>query len=220
VIHKALEAGDTVLLEGAQGTLLDIDHGTYPFVTRSNAVGGGGCTGTGIGPVRISRMTGVTKAYCTRVGSGPFPTEAEEDAATRLRDRGGEYGATTGRPRRCGWLDLVALKHAVRVNGLTGIALTKLDVLSGEKDLPVCVAYSHEGRRDEDFKGGYSYLENVKPVFQKFAGWQEDISRCDTWESLPEEARKYVTFIEEQTGVPVVFIGVGAKREQMIRRGL
>lgn len=220
VIHRALDAGETVLLEGAQGTLLDIDHGTYPFVTSSNAIGGGGCAGAGIGPVRISRMTGVTKAYCTRVGAGPFPTEAKEEASDRLRDRGGEYGATTGRPRRCGWLDLVALKHAVRVNGLTGIALTKLDVLSGEKTLPVCVAYSHEGHREENFRGGYSYLEKVKPIYREFPGWDKDISACDTWDSLPEAARNYVSFIEGETGVPVVFIGVGAKREQMVRRGL
>lgn len=220
VVQKALESGDTILLEGAQGTLLDIDHGTYPFVTSSNAVGGGGCTGAGIGPVRITRVTGVAKAYCTRVGAGPFPTEADEESGNRLRERGGEYGATTGRPRRCGWLDLVALKHAVRVNGLTGIALTKLDVLSGEKVLPVCLAYSHEGRRVEDFSGGYAFLEHVKPVYREFPGWEDDISSCHTWESLPDEAKKYVSFIEETTGVPVVFIGVGAKREQMIRRGL
>ena len=220
VIYRAIEAGDTVLLEGAQGTLLDVDHGTYPYVTSSNAVGGGGCTGAGIGPVQITRMTGVAKAYCTRVGSGPFPTEADEESANRLRERGGEYGATTGRPRRCGWLDLVALKHAVRVNGLTGIALTKLDVLSGEKKLPVCVAYSHEGQRVEDFKGSYSFMEKVKPVYKEFEGWEEDTSNCKNFDSLPEQARKYVEFIEKETEVPVVFIGVGPKREQMIRRGL
>ena len=219
-IEKALQQGKTVLLEGAQGTLLDIDHGTYPYVTSSNATIGGGLTGLGIGPSSISNVIGVAKAYCTRVGAGPFPTEADEETSNLLRERGGEYGATTGRPRRCGWLDLVALRYAVRVNGITMLALTKLDVLSGLDKIYVCTSYVSDEGKTDNFSGGSIFLEKVKPIYEELPGWPEDIGDCRTFESLPKRARMYVEFIEEKVGVPITLIGVGPEREQAIRRGI
>jgi len=219
-IEKALQQGKTVLLEGAQGALLDIDHGTYPYVTSSNATIGGGLTGLGIGPSSISNVIGVAKAYCTRVGAGPFPTEAGEETANLLRERGGEYGATTGRPRRCGWLDLVALRYAVRVNGITMLALTKLDVLSGLDKIHVCTSYISDEGKTENFSGSSTFLEKVKPIYEELPGWPEDIGDCRTFESLPKEARMYVEFIEEKVGIPITLIGVGPEREQAIRRGI
>jgi len=219
-IEKALQQGKTVLLEGAQGTLLDIDHGTYPYVTSSNATIGGGLTGLGIGPSSISNVIGVAKAYCTRVGAGPFPTEADEETSNLLRERGGEYGATTGRPRRCGWLDLVALRYAVRVNGITMLALTKLDVLSGLDKIYVCTSYVSDEGKTDNFSGGSIFLEKVKPIYEELPGWPEDIGDCRTFESLPKRARMYVEFIEEKVGIPITLIGVGPEREQAIRRGI
>lgn len=219
-VERAREAGRTILLEGAQGTLLDVDHGTYPFVTSSHPVASGGCLGSGIGPSRVDRVIGIVKAYCTRVGDGPFPTEDFGAEGQGLRDRGHEYGATTGRPRRCGWLDMVALNHAVRVNGMTHIALTKLDVLGGEKEIRVCTAYGIDGEDRADFTTNTGLLSRVEPRYRTFPGWTEDISDCREFEELPKAAQDYVRAIEDMTGVPVVLIGVGPGREETISRGL
>ncbi|MDT8284079.1 MAG: adenylosuccinate synthase [Thermovirgaceae bacterium] len=219
-ISNAIESGSNVLLEGAQGTLLDLDHGTYPYVTSSSPVAGGGCVGAGLGPSIISRVTGVVKSYCTRVGEGPFPTEDTGEYGETLRARGAEFGATTGRPRRCGWLDLVALKYAVRVNGMHAMALTKLDVLSGFDKIPVCVAYSCDGKETEHFNGNLAFLESVQPIYKNLEGWKKDLGKCRSFEDLPAAAQDYVRFIENETGVPVVLIGVGPGREQSIIIGL
>ena len=218
VIDEALRDGKGVLFEGAQGTLLDIDHGTYPYVTSSSPVAGGGCVGLGVGPGAVSRVIGVLKAYCTRVGEGPFPSEESGELGVLLREKGAEYGATTGRPRRCGWMDLVALRYAVRVNGLSSIALTKLDVLTGIDRIPVCVAYDVEGKREVHFPGSMRAQRMAKPVFEQLEGWREDISRCRTFEELPLRARRYVEYIEAAAGVPVNLIGVGPGREETILR--
>lgn len=217
-VHKALEEGKGVLLEGAQGTLLDVDFGTYPYVTSSNPTAAGGCIGAGVGPTRINRVIGVVKAYCTRVGEGPFPTEDFGEQGERLRVTGGEFGATTGRPRRCGWLDMVALRYAVRINGLGVLALTKLDVLSGLEEIQVALEYSMEGKRYREFSPSASFLEKVEPVYTSLPGWKEDITACRSFEELPREARDYVRFIEEHSGVPVGLIGVGPGREETILR--
>ncbi len=217
-VHKALEEGKGVLLEGAQGTLLDVDFGTYPYVTSSNPTAAGGCIGSGVGPTRISRVIGVVKAYCTRVGEGPFPTEDLGEWGDYLRDKGGEFGATTGRPRRCGWLDMVALRYAVRINGLGVLALTKLDVLSGLEEIRVALEYSLEGKQYREFTPSASFLENVKPRYVSLPGWKEDISKCRSFEELPQEAQNYVKFIEEHAEVPVGLIGVGPGREETILR--
>ncbi len=217
IAWKALDAGRLVVLEGAQGALLDIDHGTYPFVTSSNTVAGAACGGAGIGPGSIDEVWGVAKAYSTRVGSGPFPTELHDAMGERIRDAGGEYGTTTGRPRRCGWLDLVALKYAVRINGLTGLVLTKLDVLTGIGPLPVATGYTGpEGARFESFPYHQSVLHRARGELVELAGWDEDISGARTVDDLPASARDYIDFIEDQLGIPVVTIGVGPGREQII----
>lgn len=219
-ICEALESGSNVLFEGAQGTLLDLDHGTYPFVTSSSPVAGGACVGAGLGPSLISKVTGVVKAYCTRVGEGPFPTEETGSTGEILRTRGAEFGATTGRPRRCGWLDLVALKYAVRVNGMHAAALTKLDVLSGFDMIPVCTGYECGGKKIPNFSGNLAFLESSRPVYREMPGWKKDIGNCRSFEELPEAARNYVRFIESEAGVPVVLIGVGPGREQSITLGI
>ncbi len=217
IAWKALDAGRLVVLEGAQGALLDIDHGTYPFVTSSNTVAGAACGGAGIGPGSIDEVWGIAKAYSTRVGSGPFPTELHDAMGERIRDAGGEYGTTTGRPRRCGWLDLVALKYAVRINGLTGLVLTKLDVLTGIGPLPVATGYTGpEGARFESFPYHQSVLHRARGELVELAGWDEDISGARTVDDLPASARDYIDFIEDQLGIPVVTIGVGPGREQII----
>ncbi len=218
-VHKALEKGKGVLLEGAQGTLLDVDFGTYPYVTSSNPTAAGGCIGAGVGPTRISRVIGVVKAYCTRVGEGPFPTEDFGEWGEYLRVKGGEFGATTGRPRRCGWLDMVALRYAVRINGLGVLALTKLDVLSGLEEIQVALEYSVDGTTCGEFTPSASFLESAEPLYTSLPGWKEDISGCRSFEELPQEAQNYVRFIEEQAGVPVGLIGVGPGREETILRG-
>ena len=216
VLHDALRAGDGVLLEGAQGTLLDLDHGTYPFVTSSNPVAGGALAGAGLGPKEVDRVIGVTKAYVTRVGSGPFPTEDTGETGDRMVERGQEFGTTTGRRRRCGWFDAVLLRYAARLNGLTEIFLTKLDVLSGLHRVRVCVAYQHEGRRYEDFPPHQSIFHRVEPLYEELEGWGEELSEARSLEALPPAARKYVALIEDLGGVPVRTISVGPARDQTV----
>jgi adenylosuccinate synthase len=218
LVGQALEAGKTVLCEGAQGLLLDLDHGTYPYVTSSSTIAGGAATGLGFGPQHISRVIGVAKAYTTRVGKGPFPTELLDEVGDQIRDVGNEYGTTTGRPRRCGWLDLVILRYAARINGLDELALTKLDVLSGLKKLRVAIAYEREGERIEHFPAefGVESLAQWEPIYEELPGWEEDITDVRRRADLPQQARNYVAHIEEWTGIPVTFIGVGPEREQAI----
>jgi adenylosuccinate synthase len=214
LVERAVRDKKNVLLEGAQGTLLDIDHGTYPFVTSSNATAGGACTGAGIGPTRIRAVIGLTKAYCTRVGSGPFPTELSDATGERLRKAGDEFGSVTGRPRRTGWLDLPALRYAVRVNGLDGLALTKLDVLTGHAELKVCTAYRDSSGRKRDFPhdGG----ELWTPVYETFAGFTEPLNDARALKELPMAARRYVEFIEKEAGCPIVLVSVGSRRDETI----
>jgi adenylosuccinate synthase len=218
VIDQSLRAGQSVLLEGAQGTLLDLDHGTYPFVTSSTTLAGGACAGAGIGPTRIDSVLGITKAYTTRVGGGPFPTEDSGPAGTHMGEVGQEFGATTGRKRRCGWLDLVVLRHAVRVNGITGLAVLKLDVLTGLDQIRVCVGYRVGDRVLRDFPARLSVLEQCEPVYHDFAGWSEPIDRCRTFEELPDAARDYIRWIEDELEVPADLIGVGPDREATVER--
>ncbi|MFZ5848690.1 MAG: adenylosuccinate synthase [Actinomycetota bacterium] len=216
VINDALDGGKTVLFEGAQGTLLDVDHGTYPFVTSSNAGSGGVCSGAGIGPTRIDRVIGVIKAYTTRVGSGPFPTELLDEDGERLRQIGGEFGVTTGRNRRCGWYDAVIARYAARVNGLTEFVLTKLDILGAWERIPVCVGYEIDGVRHDEMPMTQSEFFHAKPIYEFFEGWNEDISHCRTFEELPKNAQVYVKALEEMSGAPFWAIGVGPGREQTI----
>ena len=217
-IHSACKAGRNVMFEGAQGVHLDIDHGTYPFVTSSNTVASNAAAGSGIGPQMLNRIIGIAQAYVTRVGSGPFPTELDNTIGESLRTRGGEFGATTGRPRRCGWQDAVVLRESVLLNGLTDVALTKLDVLSGLDRINVCVAYEQNGRRIEGFPCCSEGLASVTPVYETLPGWKEDISGCRTWHSLPAAAKVYVERLEELMGVPVSIVSVGPDREQTIIR--
>jgi adenylosuccinate synthase len=217
LVDEALQAGKAVLFEGAQGTLLDLDHGTYPFVTSSNPVASGAATGIGIGPTRIDRVIGVTKAYVTRVGEGPLPSEIEGDEQVRVQELGGEFGTVTGRVRRCGWLDLVALRYAVRVNGITSLALTKLDVLSAFAELPVCVAYRlRDGSETPHFPAHQSDFHHARPVWQTLAGWEQPLDNASSRDELPEAAREYVEFVERELDVPVELVGVGAARERVL----
>jgi adenylosuccinate synthase len=217
IVWEALDSDGLVLFEGAQGTLLDIDHGTYPFVTSSNPIAGAACIGAGVGPKDIDEAWGITKAYVTRVGAGPFPTELDDEMGDRLRQAGGEFGTTTGRARRCGWLDLVALRYAVRLNGLTGLAITKLDVLTGIDPLPVATEYTGpEGARFAEFPYHQSILHKVTGSYTELPGWHEDISGIRNLEDLPQTARDYLAFIEDFLGVPIVLVGVGPGRDQMI----
>jgi adenylosuccinate synthase len=216
LLNRALDQGKNILLEGSQGTLLDVDHGTYPFVTSSNPTAGGACTGSGIGPTRISRVIGIIKAYTTRVGSGPFPTELFDDDGERLRSIGGEVGVTTGRARRCGWYDALIARYAVRVNGLTDLFLTKLDVLTGWEKIPVCVAYEVDGKRIEEFPASQSDFHHAKPIYEYLPGWSEDISAAKSLDQLPANARAYVKYLEEISGAPVSAVGVGQERDQTI----
>ena len=217
LVHEALEAGQNIMLEGAQATFLDLDHGTYPYVTSSNPTAGGACTGSGIGPRDIDRVVGIAKAYVTRVGAGPFPTEVEGDLAKALVGRGHEYGTNTGRRRRPGWLDLVMLRHAVRLNSVSEIALTKLDVLSDLDCVKVCVAYEHDGERLTHVPYHQSVLHRVRPIYEELPGWGEDISGATQVRDLPVVARDYVRLIAEYARVPVTFVGVGPGREQYVR---
>jgi len=216
LLNRALDQGKNILLEGSQGTLLDVDHGTYPFVTSSNPTAGGACTGSGIGPTRISRVIGIIKAYTTRVGSGPFPTELFDDDGEKLRSIGGEVGVTTGRARRCGWYDALIARYAVRVNGLTDLFLTKLDVLTGWEKIPVCVAYEVDGKRIEELPASQSDFHHAKPIYEYLPGWSEDISAAKTLDQLPANARAYVKYLEEISGAPVSAVGVGQERDQTI----
>ena len=216
VLNDALDAGSIVLLEGGQGTLLDVDHGTYPFVTSSNPTAGGACTGSGIGPTRVTRVIGILKAYTTRVGSGPFPTELLDEWGERLRSVGGEVGVTTGRPRRCGWFDAPIARYATRVNGLTDIFLTKLDVLTGIERIPVCVAYEIEGQRITELPMTQTDFHHAKPVYEELPGWTEDISGARSIEDLPANAQAYVRYLEELSGAPISAIGVGQDRDATI----
>ncbi|WP_197319680.1 adenylosuccinate synthase [Saccharomonospora sp. NB11] len=217
-LNKALERGETVLLEGSQGTLLDVDHGTYPYVTSSNPTAGGASAGSGIGPGRITTVLGILKAYTTRVGSGPFPTELLDEAGENLRKAGGEFGVTTGRSRRTGWFDAVIGRYAVRVNGITDYFLTKLDVLSGLDTVPVCVAYEVDGERTEDMPMTQTGVHHAKPIYEELPGWHEDISGCRAFEELPANAQAYVERLEELMGARISAIGVGPGREQTIVR--
>ena len=212
----ALERGDTVLLEGAQATMLDMDHGTYPFVTSSNPTTGGACVGSGIPPTAISKVIGVTKAYTTRVGSGPFPTELHDESGEFLRKTGGEYGTTTGRERRCGWFDAVLGRYAVRVNGITDLVVTKLDVLSGLPRVPICVAYEVDGVRHDDMPMTQTAFHHAKPVYEWLDGWSEDISACRSYEELPKSAQLYVERIAELCRTQVSVIGVGPGRDENV----
>jgi adenylosuccinate synthase len=216
LLHEALDRGETVLLEAGQATLLDVDHGTYPFVTSSNATAGGACTGSGIPPTRIDRVVGIVKAYTTRVGEGPFPTELNDDAGEFLRKAGHEYGTTTGRPRRCGWYDAVVARYAARVNGVTDFVLTKLDVLTGLETVPVCVAYDVDGVRHDEMPVNQTDFHHATPIFEELPGWWEDISHCRTLEELPANARAYVAAVEEMSGAPISVVGVGPGRDQSI----
>ena len=218
VVNDALDRGGTVLFEGGQATMLDIDHGTYPYVTSSNPTAGGALTGTGVGPTRIDRVVGVAKAYTTRVGEGPFPTELTDQVGEDLRARGGEFGATTGRPRRTGWFDAVVTRYAARVNGLTDICLTKLDVLSGYDPVLVCVAYEVDGARTEEMPLDQASFARAVPVYEELPGWSEDISGCRSFDELPEAARAYVDRLEEVSRCRIQSIGVGPGREATIVR--
>jgi adenylosuccinate synthase len=218
VLEKALDAGETVLLEAGQATLLDVDHGTYPFVTSSSATAGGACTGSGIPPTRIDRVIAILKAYSTRVGEGPFPTELFDDMGEFLRKTGAEYGTTTGRPRRCGWVDTVVGRYATRINGVTDFVITKLDVLTGLDKVPVCVAYEIDGVRHEEMPVNQTDFHHAKPVYEDLDGWWEDISKCRTFEELPANAQAYVLRLEELIGARVSAIGVGPGRDEIISR--
>jgi adenylosuccinate synthase len=216
ILNQALDAGKTVLLEGGQGTLLDVDHGTYPFVTSSNPIAGGASTGSGIGPTRIKSVIGILKAYTTRVGSGPFPTELFDKWGEYLRDQGGEFGTTTGRERRCGWFDAPIARYATRVNGLTDIFLTKLDVLTGIKEIPVCVAYEVDGKRVEEVPVSQTDFHHAKPIYEIYPGWDEDITGCKKFEDLPKNAQSYVRALEKLSGTRFSAIGVGPERNATI----
>lgn len=216
LLNKALDNGKVVLLEGGQGTLLDVDHGTYPFVTSSNPTSGGACTGSGIGPTRITGVIGILKAYTTRVGSGPFPTELFDDDGERLRTIGGERGVTTGRPRRCGWFDAPIARYATRINGITDFFLTKLDVLTGWEKIPVCVAYEVDGNRVDEIPTTQTEFHHAKPIYEYLPGWSEDISKAREVSDLPANARAYVKYLEEISGAPISAIGVGQDRDATI----
>ncbi len=216
LLNNALDDGKLVLLEGSQGTLLDVDHGTYPFVTSSNPTAGGAAAGAGIGPTRIDRVVGILKAYTTRVGSGPFPTELLDDMGEYLRKTGGEIGVTTGRLRRCGWFDAVIARYATRVNGLTDIFLTKLDVLSGLERVPVCVAYDVDGARQDEVPMTQTEFHHAKPIYEYFDGWAEDISAVRSFGDLPANARTYVDALERMVRAPIAAIGVGPGRDETI----
>jgi adenylosuccinate synthase len=218
VLNNALAEGKTVLLEGGQGTLLDVDHGTYPFVTSSNPTAGGATTGSGIGPTKITGVIGILKAYTTRVGSGPFPTELFDEWGEYLRKTGGEVGVTTGRNRRCGWFDAPIARYATRINGLTDIFLTKLDVLTGIKEIPVCVAYEVDGKRVEEVPYSQTDFHHAKPIYEMFPGWEEDITKITTFEELPKNAQDYVLALEKMSGTRISAIGVGPDRNATIVR--
>jgi adenylosuccinate synthase len=217
VLGKALDADRVVLLEGAQATMLDVDHGTYPFVTSSSPTAGGACAGSGIGPTRITKVIGVVKAYTTRVGAGPFPTELTDEQGEWLRKTGGEYGVTTGRPRRCGWFDAVIARYSTRVNGITDYFLTKLDVLSSLDKVPVCVGYEVDGRRLDEVPTTQTEFHHARPVLEYLDGWWEDISQAKSFGDLPPNAQRYVQALEDMIGAPICAVGVGPRRDQTLQ---
>jgi adenylosuccinate synthase len=218
ILERALREGKSVLFEGAQGTFLDLDHGTYPYVTSSNCVAGAACTGAGVGPTQIDRVLGISKAYLTRVGGGPFPTEDHGTMGEHLQRVGAEFGATTGRRRRCGWLDAVMLREAVTVNGLTGLALNKLDVLSGVAELPIATAYRIDGKLTGEFPMTLGELARAEPVYERLPGWTQELGACRRFEDLPDAARRYVERVEALAGVPVELLSVGPDRDATIAR--
>ncbi len=218
LVQDALRRGDHVLLEGAQGALLDLDHGSYPFVTSSNPVAGGACTGGGIGPLQVDEVIGVMKAYSTRVGSGPFPTELFDDIGKGIAERGREFGTVTGRPRRVGWFDTVPLRYAVAVNSNSAVMLNKLDILSGIETIKLCVAYEIDGTRVDTWPSSGSALSRAVPIYEDFPGWEEPIHAVRSLGDLPENARRYVTALEEHAAVPIVLVSVGPERTQTIER--
>ncbi len=215
-LSEHVRKGTRILFEGAQGTLLDVDHGTYPYVTSSNTVAGNAAVGSGLGPTAIDKVLGITKAYTTRVGGGPFPTELSDATGDRLRKVGDEYGATTGRPRRCGWLDTVVLRYSARVNGMWGLALTKMDILSGLDTLKVCTAYELDGQRVTELPGDIEEFSRVQPIYEELQGWEQTLAGARTFDDLPPAAQRYVRRIEEIVGVPVVCVSVGAERGETI----
>lgn len=216
VINQELEEGKEVLFEGAQGTLLDVDHGTYPYVTSSNTIAGSACVGAGVSPLKIDRIMGVTKAYTTRVGSGPFLAELEDKVGEHLREKGGEYGATTGRPRRCGWFDAVVVKHSAMLNGLTDLAVTKLDVLSGLKKIKICTAYKYKGKLMREFPASVKVQGECVPVYEEVKGWEEDISMIKDLSDLPTNAQKYLKLLEQLVDVEICMVSLGNKRSQSL----
>jgi len=216
IINDAIASGKKVLFEGAQGSLLDIDHGTYPFVTSSNTIAGGVCTGLGVGPTKIKKVLGITKAYTTRVGEGPFPTEMKDELGEAIRQKGGEFGATTGRPRRCGWLDTVLLTHAIRINGLTGIALTKLDILDGLGMIKICTGYKYKGKMFKNFPKEIEVLSQAKPVYEELEGWKESTVGIKEFKRLPANAKKYIKRIETLLDTKIQIISTGQKRDEII----
>lgn len=216
LVNQAIEAGKRILFEGAQGTLLDVDHGTYPFVTSSSPTAGGACTGAGVGPTRIDKVIGVAKAYTTRVGEGPFPSELRNSVGDWIRERGNEYGTTTGRPRRCGWIDAVMLRYAVRINGLTSLALMHLDTLAGLDRVKICTAYEVDGKRLQHFPSNLKVLSQCKPVLEELDGWSGDLSGAKSLDELPVNARRYIDRISELVGVPVTIVSIGGRRSETI----
>lgn len=218
LLSKALDANEVVLCEAGQATLLDVDHGTYPYVTSSNAISAGACTGAGIPPTRIDRVIAILKAFTTRVGEGPFPTELHDEVGDRLRELGHEFGTTTGRPRRVGWLDVVIGRYAARVNGVTDFVVTKLDNLDTFDEIPVCVAYDVDGTRFDEMPENQTDFHHAKPIYEMLPGWKQDITGCRTFDDLPENAQKYILFVEEQIGARISAIGVGPGRDEIIQR--
>jgi adenylosuccinate synthase len=216
LLDQEIRRGRRVLFEGAQGTLLDVDHGTYPYVTSSSTITGGACSGSGVGPQHIQQVIGISKAYTTRVGSGPFPTEIYGPEGETLRREGAEFGATTGRSRRCGWFDAVGVRHAVRMNGMTGIALTKFDVLTGFKKIPICTAYRYEGKTIDEFPASSKVMQGAEPVYETMAGWEAPLDNVREFSDLPAAAQQYVRHIEQVIGTEIILVSVGPGREQTI----
>lgn len=217
LLHEGIKDEKNILLEGAQGTMLDVDHGTYPYVTSSSPTSGGACTGSGIPPTALNKVMGITKAYCTRVGNGPFPTELHGEMGEELRKKGAEFGATTGRPRRCGWLDLVALKYVVQLNGMNELTLTKMDVMDGFEEIKVCTSYKIDGEKTAVFPLSLDDIEKVEPVYTSLPGWKNSIEGLTNWDDLPATAKSYIRFVEEYLGVKFTIISTGPKRTETIR---
>jgi len=214
LLNRAIANGEPVMFEGAQGTMLDIDHGTYPFVTSSSATSGGAATGTGVPPTSINTVIGVTKAYCTRVGEGPFPTESKDEIGEALRKKGNEFGAVTGRPRRTGWLDLPLLRYSNMINGTSWLVVTKLDVLDDQPEIPVCVSYKIDGKETQQIPAQVSGYEKIEPVYAKLPGWQSSTFGIDNYDRLPEKAKRYLEFVEKESGAKVGIVSTGPDREQ------